>query len=245
MSISVSPRRRGRYGFDAPSALLGLMAGAVPPLIIGVVFVREKFGWFLLAIGIVNALSTALFVHATRRGKFTVWARELSALGLRGDEQILDLGCGRGAVLNMAAELVPNGTVSGVDLWRSVDQSGNAAAVTMANAAAEGVADRVRLHTGDLRELPFADGSFDVVVSSLAIHNIKGAAERRKAITEADRVLRRGGRLLIVDISAAREYSQQLRELGYAVDFQPVGARMWFGGPWVAAATVRATEPAS
>lgn len=56
-------------------------------------------------------------------GKFKVWAQELKALGLRGDEQVVDLGCGRGAVLTMAARLVPRGKVTGVDLWRSVDQS--------------------------------------------------------------------------------------------------------------------------
>ena len=38
-------------------------------------------------------------------GKFKVWAQELKALGLRGDEQVVDLGCGRGAVLTMAARL--------------------------------------------------------------------------------------------------------------------------------------------
>src|SRR5215211_4228755 len=138
--------------------------------------------------------------HTTLRGKFLVWADLLDGLKLRGDERILDMGCGRGAVLLMAAQHLTTGRAVGVDLWRSVDQSGNSPAATQRNAVAEGVADRVDLHTGDMTALPFEDNSFDVVVSSLAIHNIRGRAGREKAIDEAVRVLRPGGRLLIADL---------------------------------------------
>jgi arsenite methyltransferase len=239
----VSPRRRGRYGFDAPPALFGILLGAVLPLILGLIFFGQPWGKFLFVVGLFNAISSALFIHATRRGKFVVWARELKALGLKGDERVVDLGCGRGAVLTMAAELVPRGKVLGVDLWRSVDQSGNQESVTRANAEAEGVADRIELFTADLRELPFAEGEFDVVVSSLAIHNIKGDNERARAIREADRVCKAGGRVLIVDISKGADYAKLLREQGYAVTHRPVGWRMWFGGPWVSATVVEATKP--
>ena len=240
-----SPRRRGRYGFDAPSALFGISMGAVPPFVLGVIFFDLPWGKFLLLVGVFNAISAALFLYATRRGKFVVWARELNALGLTGDERVVDLGCGRGAVLTMAAELVPRGRVAGVDLWRSVDQSGNRDSVTRANAAAEGVGERVDLATADLRHLPFADGEFDLVLSSLAIHNIKGTGERERAIRETERVCRPGGRILIVDISKGAEYARALRQSGYRVTHRPVGWRMWFGGPWVAASVVLAESASS
>src|SRR5205814_2168916 len=130
----------------------------------------------------------------------------LDRLGLRGDERILDLGCGRGAVLLMAAQHLTTGRAVGVDLWRTVDQSGNSAEATQRNAIAEGVADRVDLHTGDMTALPFENNSFDVIVSSLAIHNISSRAGRDKAISEAVRVLRPGGRLLIVDVRGTGQY---------------------------------------
>jgi SAM-dependent methyltransferase len=129
------------------------------------------------------------YLHNTLRGKFVVWADLLEQLHLRGDERILDLGCGRGAVLLMAAQHLTTGRAVGVDLWRSVDQSGNSLEATRRNAIAEGVADRVELHTGDMTALPFEDNSFDVIVSSLAVHNISGSAGREKAISEAVRVL--------------------------------------------------------
>jgi ubiquinone/menaquinone biosynthesis C-methylase UbiE len=91
-----------------------------------------------------------------------------------------------------------------VDVWSAKDQSGNAEQVTHRNAALEGVADRIELHTADMRRLPFDDGSFDVVVSSLAIHNVPGAGERAKALREAARVLKQGGKLAIADIRHAR-----------------------------------------
>jgi SAM-dependent methyltransferase len=96
----------------------------------------------------------------TLRGKLRVWRRELDRIGLNGDEQLLDLGCGRGAVLIAAATRLPTGRAVGVALW-SKDQSGNNRAATLANAAAAGVTDCVEVHTADMAALPFADGSFD------------------------------------------------------------------------------------
>ena len=105
------------------------------------------------------------------------------------------------------------------------------------NAIAEGVADRVELHTANMTALPFADSSFDVVVSSLAIHNISRRADREKAIEEAVRVLRPGGRLLIADVRATRQYQQQLARSG----MNEVGRRR-LGWLWPAP-LVTATKP--
>jgi ubiquinone/menaquinone biosynthesis C-methylase UbiE len=126
----------------------------------------------------------------------------------------LDLGCGRGAVLLLAAQHLTTGRAVGADLWRSVHQSGNSADAAQRIAVAKGVADRVELHTGDMTALPFEDNSFDLVLSSLAIHNISGHAGREKAINEAVRVLRPGGRLMIADIRATRPHQAQLAKIG-------------------------------
>ena len=63
----------------------------------------------------------------------------------------------------------PYALVTGVDIWSTHDQSGNARDVTVHNASLEGVGDRVDLETGDMRALPFPDATFDLVVSSLAL----------------------------------------------------------------------------
>ena len=229
MTERVTPRRRGSYGIDAPYAPAFIAVMAALDLALAIISGAGKFCWlslFMLAI-------LGFYLHRTLRGKFVVWADLLDQLHLRGDERILDMGCGRGAVLLMAAQRLTTGRAMGVDLWRSVDQSGNSLEATQRNAVAEGVADRVELHTGDMTALPFEDNSFDVVVSSLAIHNISGRAGREKAITEAVRVLRPGGRLMIADMRATRQHQAQLAKLGMSdVARRRLGWRFWWGGPW-------------
>ena len=235
MSERVTPRRRGSYGIDAPIA----------PAFIAVLAALE----FTLAVllGKVHILLAALFIlailgfylHGTLRGKFVLWAGLLDSLNLRGDERILDMGCGRGAVLLMAAQRLITGRAVGVDQWRTIDQSGNSAEATQRNAVAEGVADRVELHTGDMKALPFEDNSFDLVLSSLAVHNISGRAGREKAISEAVRVLRPGGRLMIVDVRGTRQHQAQLARIG-----MNNVARRWLGWRYFMVHLVTATKPA-
>jgi ubiquinone/menaquinone biosynthesis C-methylase UbiE len=240
MTERVTPRRRGSYGIDAPYAPAGIGGATVVVLVMA-----NLSGHWQTFVPITFMLAVlGFYLHSTLRGKFVVWADLFDQLHLEGDERILDLGCGRGAVLLMAAQHLTTGRAVGVDLWRSVDQSGNSFEATRRNATAEGVADRVELHTGDMTALPFEDNSFDVVVSSLAIHNISGSAGREKAINEAVRVLRPGGRLMIADIKATGQYYAQLAKLGVNdLARRRLGWRFWWGGPWGATRLVTATKP--
>jgi ubiquinone/menaquinone biosynthesis C-methylase UbiE len=240
MTQRVNRRRRGSYGIDAPYAAAAIGVLIVAYLVIAII--SGKVALFVAVLVMVAIAACAL--HTTLRGKFMVWAELLDKMGLRGDERILDLGCGRGAVLLLAAQHLTTGRAVGVDLWRRADQSGNSAEATRRNAIAEGVADRVELHTGDMTALPFEDNSFDVVVSSLAIHNIRGAAGREKAIDQAVRVLRPGGRLMIADIRATRQHQTHLARIGMSdVTRRGLGWRFWWGGPWAATRLVTATKP--
>ncbi|MGA5193017.1 class I SAM-dependent methyltransferase [Streptomyces exfoliatus] len=234
--------RQGRYGVDGPGWLLALGGGVVAPL----AAVAAGAPRWLLRVAPVVAVPAGLYLHATVRGKFLVWEEQLDALDLRGDERVLDLGCGRGAVLTAVADRVPKGHVTGVDIWRSVDQSGNDERTTTANAERAQVADRVDLVTADMRRIPLADDTFDLVVSSMAIHNIGSARGREEAVREAFRVLRPGGRLLIADIFHARRYQEILRAAGaVGVTCTDAGPRMWWSGPWVRTLLVSAEKPAA
>jgi arsenite methyltransferase len=240
--------RRAKYGIDAPGVPFGLTAGGVILVVVAIINAIGGTGPLGVLLPLVGAIamftSSAIYLHTTLRGKFDVWAGLLDGLELAGDERVLDLGCGRGAVLVAAAQRLPRGTAVGVDLWRSVDQSGNSTEATASNAAAAGVTDSVELHTGDMTALPFSDGEFDVVVSSLAIHNIGKAEGRQRAIDEAVRVLRPGGRLVIADILHVADYARRLRDVGSPdVVRRPLGWRFWYGGPWMAASLVSATRP--
>jgi arsenite methyltransferase len=190
-----------------------------------------------------TASTVALHMYATRAGKFVVWDRVLGDLRLRGDETLLDMGCGRGAVLLAAAKRLPRGRAIGVDLWQA-DQTDNSQQATLANAAAEHVVDRIEVHTADMTALPLANESVDVIVSNLAIHNIPTHGGRRQALDEAVRVLRPGGRLAIADLWETRQHATHLRELGWRnVRRRNLGWRMWYGGPWFSTRLVTATKP--
>ena len=233
-------QRKGSYGIDAPYLLPVLGVLFVANIVNGVV---SGSVWPFVGAAVVMACA-GCGLYTSRRGKFLVWAELLDRLELRGDERVLDLGCGRGAVLLLAAEHLTTGRAVGVDLWRRGDQSGNAAEATRRNAAAEGVSDRVQLHTADMIALPFEASSFDLVVSNVAIHNVRGRAGREKAIEEAVRVLRPGGRLMIADLWATRLYRAHLEKLGLTdVSRHSLGWRMWWSGPWLPTFLVAAAKP--
>jgi arsenite methyltransferase len=239
--------RRADYGYDAPFALVAFAVLGVA-CAVGALVTSGQRGRPAAVLGAYSAffLANALSFHyTTRRGKFQVWEEILDGLHLRGDERVLDMGCGRGAVLTAVARRLTTGRITGVDLWSTVDQSGNAREVTLRNASLEGVADRVDVQTGDMRALPFPDGSFDLVVSSLAIHNIRSIAARDQAVAEAWRVLGPGGRLAIADIRASGRYAKTLVKLGaHGVARRGLGWRFWYGNPLAGTSLVTASKAA-
>jgi arsenite methyltransferase len=227
--------RRGDYGYDAPYGLVIFTVLSVASALLASVFWRlglnRPAAWmtFYFVFFLANAAS---FLHTTRRGKFLEWDRILDRLRLRGDERVLDMGCGRGAVLTAVARRLTTGRATGVDIWSMHDQSGNARDVTVRNASLEGVGDRVAIETGDMRALPFPDATFDLVVSSLAIHNIRLNADRRQAVAEGFRVLKPGGRMVIADIRATAIYEDALRALGASsIERRRLGWKFWWGNP--------------
>ena len=241
--------QRSDYGYDAPyfPVIFGLLSvatglgatifwwqGPIRPAM------RMTFYFvFFLA-------NTSSFLYTTRRGKFLEWDRILDRLHLRGDEGVLDMGCGRGAVLTAVARRLTTGRVTGVDIWSTKDQSGNAKDVTLLNASIEGVGDRVQVETGDMRALPYPDATFDLVVSSLAIHNIRSNAQRKRAIVEGFRVLKPGGRIVIADIRATAIYEEALRALGASnVERRRLGWRFWWGNPFASTTLLTALKAAA
>ena len=229
------PPQGPRYGVDAPAfpALLGAAGVAC-----GLAAARRP-GRIAAGTAAVLLASTGVYLHTTLRGKLRVWERELDRAALKGDEQLLDLGCGRGAVLIEAARRLPSGRAVGVDLWSRKDQSGNGPEVTLANAAAAGVADRVEVRTADITRLPFQDDSFDVVTSAMVIHNIPSPEARYRAVDEAMRVLRPGGQLLIADPwPMARKYAEHIGQ----GTLRPLGPGYWYGGPWLSITLLHAIK---
>jgi arsenite methyltransferase len=204
-------RSHPKYGVDAPWITFGFLIGGLA--LCSIEFVQHVVQGLIWP-GLSFGLTGATMLWGSLVGKKRLRDRVFAAI----DDQprdVLDIGCGRGLLLIGAAKRFPGARAVGIDRWRSLDQSFNSSAATLENARLEGVSDRVTLVDGDARALPFSDASFDLVVSSFAIHNIPDAPGREKAILEAMRVLRPGGRLEIVDIFAYRQYERILRAAGW------------------------------
>jgi len=212
------------YGIDAPGVIRNLILIAlafpalswfVPILRIGPVIIQLRPSALITAA--ICLVEAALMIVYSKRGKFRHRDRMLARVDWKGDESVLDVGTGRGLLMIGAAKKLSTGKAVGIDIWSAKDLSGNALEKTLLNAAIEGVRDRVAVQSGDATAINFPDGSFDVVLSNLCLHNIPTRAARDKACREILRVLKPGGKAIISDFIRTADYAKALEGAGAEV----------------------------
>jgi ubiquinone/menaquinone biosynthesis C-methylase UbiE len=197
--------KKARYGVDRPDGIIMMVLGGGVLLVLGLSAVLPSWvGWVGLVVLFVMALFVVGDAQRSRAAK-----RELDSVTWWGDEKVLDVGCGTGLWLITAAKHLTTGRAVGIDVWNKRLQSGNSKRRTLENARLEGVSDRVEVRDGDVRKLPFKDGSFDVVVTSMVIHHVPGD-EREKALAEITRVLNHGGLFIMRDLFPWTSQSSKL-----------------------------------
>jgi arsenite methyltransferase len=228
--MAISENSKPDYGIDAPNVLRNLLISGVGCFLIGafgpphlhvgqVDFLPRPM---FLGTGTLLVLEGLLFLFYVKFGKFHHRDRMLSLYAWRGDEEVLDVGCGRGLLMAGAAKrlaaLKGAGKVTGIDIWSNKDMGGNAEAATRHNLELEGVSDRCTLLGIPAQEMTFPDGSFDVIVSNLCLHNIYDRKLRRQAVQQIVQVLKPGGVAILSDYKHTAEYAGQLRQGGLMVE---------------------------
>ncbi|MBR1705229.1 MAG: bifunctional demethylmenaquinone methyltransferase/2-methoxy-6-polyprenyl-1,4-benzoquinol methylase UbiE [Bacteroidales bacterium] len=111
-------------------------------------------------------------------------------------QRILDVACGTGdSTISIARAAAEGSQVTGVDISEGM------MALVMDKAAQAGVAGQIELQVADGEALPYADGTFDRVTCAFGIRNFE---HKEKGLEEFRRVLREGGRAVILELSVPR-----------------------------------------
>jgi ubiquinone/menaquinone biosynthesis C-methylase UbiE len=134
-----------------------------------------------------------------REGRFK--HRLVEQAGVRGGQSVLDLGCGTGTLAVMVKLAQPEAEMVGLD--------GDANVLRIARAKADRAGVNLLLHLGMAYEIPYQDGYFDRVLSSLMLHHLT-AGDKQRTLAEAFRVLRSGGELHVVDFGPPRTFYSRL-----------------------------------
>ena len=205
------------YGIDAPGLVrFFFIAGATALTIFLVVLLSSVLGQIpKIIVAMLSGIAATYFLgmgcfmlYGSKVMKLKDTENLLNLIQWSGSEFVLDVGCGRGLMLVGAAKYLTSGKAIGIDLWSQQDQANNSSAAAISNAAIEGVTEHVEIKTADMRQLPFPENYFDVVLSSWAVHNLEAETDREKALDEMIRVLKPNGTVILVDIEHQDEYAK-------------------------------------
>lgn len=141
-----------------------------------------------------RALWYDVFVWLVSLGRERAYREKtLDLARLKPGESVLDIGCGTGTLAIGAKKRVgPAGRVYGVDASPEM--------LARAGKKANKAGAEVVLRNGIVEALPFPDGQFDAVLSTVMLHHL-GRKARQQCALEVRRVLKPGGRVLVVDFA--------------------------------------------
>jgi SAM-dependent methyltransferase len=173
--------------------------------------------WFVIAAAffliIFAYFALAYFRFSPAGGDLQMKIRDLvlKRLEWNGKGQVLDIGCGNGALVIKLARQYPKAHITGIDYWGG--NWGYSREACKKNAKIEGMVDRMTFKKASASSLPFKDGYFDAVVSNFVFHEVKDSKDKRGIVREALRVLRKGGVFAFQDLFLAKTIYGDLDDL--------------------------------
>lgn len=108
------------------------------------------------------------YMHTSIVGKYKIMQAIVNNIHLKKDSKILDAGCGHGAfMLQFSKQAASIGEIIGIDIWSNKDQGNNSIEATQKIIDSSNLANKAKLKTAAILDMPFSDNEFDLIVSSL------------------------------------------------------------------------------
>lgn len=196
-------------------------------LVLSVLFLKIQVISIILAIIFVVSLAFTIYMKICRNlldfekgglmGK--IHQDVVKHLEWDGEGELLDIGCGSGALSICCAKRFSNSKVTGIDYWGTEwsfakEQCEN-------NAMLEGVSSRTNFVKGDAANLDFESESFDAAISNFVFHEVRSAKDKRDVVREALRILKKGGSFCFQDLFSQKklygdmnEFCEELKQSG-------------------------------
>jgi arsenite methyltransferase len=155
-------------------------------------------GGIIVVFGVYMIVAHFLFLYVfTEFGRNFDWIARL--LELKGNEYVLDVGSGTGRTAVQIAKRLTTGRLVGIDIWDTMELSGNSPERAYKNAEIEGVKAKVDFKFGNVLKIPFDDNTFDIVTCSSVLNNLSGEKNRIEAMKEIFRVLKPRGKCMLLE----------------------------------------------
>ncbi|CAJ1228919.1 class I SAM-dependent methyltransferase [Lactiplantibacillus xiangfangensis] len=227
---------------DAP---MGLAFFFGPAFIIVIVLLVGGFNTVSAIMVLILVLCGLKYMHTSIIGKYKTMQSTVNNIHLKNNSKILDAGCGHGAfTLQFSKKAASISEIVGIDIWSNKDQGNNSIEATQKIMDSSSLAGKVKLKTANILNMPFNNNEFDLIISSLVLHNIKPFTKRKAALSEISRVQKEKGQLIIMDIGfETKKYVPVLESLGYCnIDIVNTSYNGWWGTPMVPTFLITASK---